>query len=192
MEKNGSDKATAKERAGSPGGSASKPQRRDLQDRIYLAALGFFRQAPEEPSSGLVLAALAFGAYHLVGKGLQRLADLAERNPAHGAIESVVMLAHSRQPKVPLNPELSRRLQGALARGAEALVRSGGDMRTATRLLTLDPRLALLFLKGRETLSEREVYALASVLTGEGRRAALRLGDLFLPKEGTDGKGENG
>lgn len=168
----------------------AKASRRGLQDQVYLAAIRHFRASPEAEGNGLVMAALAFGGYHLVGWGLRRLAEVAPQNPLLGAIEALSLLANPRQPKVPLNPELSRRLGRVLAQKAEEMVRAGGDMRTATRLMALDPRMALLFLKGTEALSEREAYALALLLVGEGRRAVSRLEG--LPVFGTGRGREEG
>lgn len=152
--------------------------RRKLQDQIYRQAILYFQGRPEAPETPMVLLHLALGAYHLSGYALRQLAKRASEDPLAVALEAPLFLMDRRHFKLPLKEETAKRLGRRASILAEALVREGGDMRTALRLLTLDPRLLVLLLHGQAILTPREVWALAQILVYQSKRWA---GNLVLP-----------
>lgn len=144
--------------------------RRKLQDQIYRQALLYFRGKPEAPETPMVLLHLALGAYHLSGYALRQLAKRALEAPLMAALEAPFLLMDRRYPKLPLREDAAKRLAYRASGLAEALIREGGDMRTAVRILSLDPRLLILLLQSESLLTPREVWALAQLLVYQGKR----------------------
>lgn len=151
MEKTVQDR-TPRERA-----KQEETLKRDLRDRVYDALARWMASTPieadDELRRGLVISSLAYASYHLVSpKILSTLATLAERSPHEAALYGLAALKSPRIHKRPLSPEANPRTRGARLRLGEAVVRGGGGMRVATRLVAdLDPRFVPFLLRVAST-----------------------------------------